>query len=79
MMNISRFSRTHTIDILKNKRLDIGDVDYTKNVLLRENYFFLNGYRHLFMDPSNTKLFLEGTRFEELYALFFFFITILFR
>ena len=60
------------IDILKNKRLDIGDVDYTKNVLLRENYFFLNGYRHLFMDPSNTKLFLEGTRFEELYALFLF-------
>ena len=60
------------IEILKNKRLDISDVYYTKDVLLRENYFFLNGYRHLFMDPSNTKLFLEGTRFEELYALFLF-------
>ena len=60
------------IEILKNKRLDISDVYYTKDVLLRENYFFLNGYRHLFMDPTNKKLFLEGTRFEELYSLFLF-------
>ena len=60
------------IEILKNKRLDISDVYYTKDVLLRENYFFLSGYRHLFMDPTNKKLFLEGTRFEELYSLFLF-------
>ena len=36
------------IKILRNKNLIIDDEEYTKNILLRENYFFLNGYRYLF-------------------------------
>ena len=60
------------IEILKNKKLVIGNENYAKDVLLRENYFFLNGYRHLFMDPNNQKVFVEGTRFEEVYSLFLF-------
>ena len=37
------------IEILKSKGLKIDDVDYAKDILLRENYFFLSGYRHLFL------------------------------
>ena len=37
------------IEILKLKGLVIDDIDKAKRILLRENYFFLSGYRHLFM------------------------------
>ena len=59
------------IDILKNKGLVIEDIDETKSILLRENYFFLSGYRHLFLD-SDGRTFLKGTTFRELYAMFTF-------
>ena len=59
------------IDILKNKGLVIEDIDETRNILLRENYFFLSGYRHLFLE-SDSKRFLSGTTFRELYAMFTF-------
>ena len=60
------------IEILKYKGLVINNVDYAKNILLRENYFFLSGYRHLFMKSNVDKVYREGTRFEELYSLFLF-------
>jgi len=63
------------IDIFKYKGLEITDENYVKNVLLRENYFFLNGYRHLFVNLENRN-FKKGTRFEELYSLFLFDRTI---
>ena len=59
------------VEILKFKGLVINDVDFARDVLLRENYFFLNGYRHLFM-TNNGKKFIPGTTFEELYSLFLF-------
>ena len=34
------------IEIFKHKGMIINDEKYAKTVLLRENYFFLNGYRH---------------------------------
>ena len=37
------------INILKSRGLIINDVDITKDILLRENYFFVNGYRHHFL------------------------------
>ena len=37
------------IEILKDKGLIINDINYAKEVLLRENYFFIMGYRHLFL------------------------------
>lgn len=69
------------IEILKNKGLTITDYDHTKETLLRENYFFINGYRSPFFQPG-TKKFIEGTTFEELYSLFTFdryFRNILFK
>ena len=59
------------IDILKHKGMVIADENYAKQILLRENYFFLNGYRHLFMQEGDRE-FLPGTRFEEMYSLFLF-------
>jgi abortive infection bacteriophage resistance protein len=58
------------IDILKGKGLEIDDIEYAKDVLLRENYFFLSGYRHLFLRSPKDRMFLPGTNFKELYAMF---------
>ena len=60
------------IEILKSKGLVINDLDKTKDILFRENYFFINGYRHMFMRGNKEKGFIEGTTFEELYAVFVF-------
>ncbi len=59
------------LEILKAKGLTINDYDKAKAILFRENYFFLNGYRHLLIDPGANK-FIEGSTFEELYAIFVF-------
>lgn len=60
------------IAILRSKGLVINNEDYTKEILLRENYFFLTGYRFLFMRSLSDRRFIEGTTFEELYAMFIF-------
>ena len=70
------------IEIFRHKGLVINDEKYAKEVLLRENYFFLNGYRHLFFKSQQDKSFIKGTRFEELYSVFLFdrsFRNILFK
>lgn len=58
------------IGILKERGLVINDVDKAKNLLLSENYFFINGYRHIFLKNSKSSEFIPGTTFDELYALF---------
>lgn len=60
------------IAILEEKGMIIEDYDYAKDVLLRENYFFLSGYRHLFMRTYHDNRFIEGTTFEEVYSMFMF-------
>ncbi len=58
------------VDILKERGLVIKDEEATKKILLKENYFFINGYRHMFTKQKGSDIFLEGTTFEELYAVF---------
>ena len=60
------------IEILKYKGMTINDEDYAKKILLRENYFFLSGYRYPFMRSDKDKHFLDGVTFEEMYSLFLF-------
>ena len=60
------------MEILKNRGLIINDEEKTRQILYRENYFFISGYRHLFTKEGTKDLFLEGTTFEELYATFVF-------
>lgn len=60
------------IEILKDKGLIINDIENTKEVLLRENYFFIMGYRHLFLRHDSSRKFIDGTTFDELYSLFVF-------
>ena len=70
------------VEILKNRGLVISDVDKTESLLLRENYFFINGYRHIFVKSHNDDMFIDGTTFDELYAVFQFdrnFRNILFK
>ena len=60
------------ITILEYKGMTVEDKEYAKEVLLKENYFFLNGYRHLFLKSETDKKFIPGTTFNELYSLFLF-------
>ena len=60
------------VEILQKKGLIVEDIDEAKEVLLRENYFFLNGYRHLFMVSEKNRIFIKGSTFRELYSLFLF-------
>ncbi len=43
------------VEILKNKGLIIEDENVVKDTLLRENYFFLMGYRHAFLISQKRK------------------------
>lgn len=58
------------VEILESKGLVIKDVERAKEILLRENYFFINGYRHVFLKQDVNRNFIEGATFEEMYALF---------
>ena len=60
------------IEILNYKGMTINDEEYAKKILLRENYFFLSGYRYPLMKSMTDKHFLEGVTFEEMYSLFLF-------
>lgn len=58
------------VEILKSKGLVIDDEANAKDILLRENYFFLNAYRSVFISHDGTRKFIPGTTFDELYSLF---------
>lgn len=60
------------VDILRNKGLVINDENKVKDILLRENYFFIMGYRHIFFKSERDREFISNTTFEELYAVFSF-------
>lgn len=60
------------IDILKSKGLIIEDIEETKEILLRENYFFVTGYRHLFLNSVSRKEYVVNATFKEMYSLFCF-------
>lgn len=58
------------INILEQKGLVINDKEKAKDILFRENYFFVTGYRSLFMENFKDRRFIKGTTFEEIYAMF---------
>ena len=58
------------ISILESKGLIIDDYLFTEDILIRENYFFISGYRHLFLKSPKDRNFIKGTTFRELYAIF---------
>ena len=53
------------ISILQARGLIIDDIDFAKDTLIRENYFFINGYRHLFLKNGSDKNYKEGTNFSR--------------
>ena len=60
------------LEILKSKGLIIEDETQAKEILLRENYFFINGYRVLLMNSYSDRSFIIGATFRELYGIFLF-------
>ena len=60
------------LEILKNKALIIEEENEVKEILLKENYFFIMGYRHVFLKSERDKKFIAGTTFNEIYSLFTF-------
>lgn len=72
-MNAKQFRTIdEQMEILKSKGLTIDNEDLAKDLLLRENYFFISGYRQPFLKSQKDKTYIEGATFGELYALFFF-------
>ena len=60
------------LGVFKSKGLTINDEEEARNILLKENYFFINGYRRVLMVSSKEKKFVKGATFDELYAIFMF-------
>lgn len=60
------------IEILRSKGLIIDNENLARELLLKENYFFITGYKHPFLKSPKDKTYVSGTKFEEVYALFFF-------
>ena len=60
------------IQILESKGLKINDYEKAKEILFKENYFFISGYRHLITEPLNNNKFVPNSTFDELYAIFIF-------
>lgn len=60
------------LKIFESKGLTINDREKAQDILLKENYFFLNGYRLIFMHSNNNKKFVKNSTFEELYFMFLF-------
>lgn len=60
------------IGILEEKGLEIKDKEFAKERLFRENYFFVSGYRHIFMQNDKIGKFIKGSTFEEVYSMFVF-------
>ena len=58
------------LNIFESKGLTITNRDRAKEILLKENYFFINGYRFIFMKSNSDRSFVKGSTFEELYAMF---------
>lgn len=60
------------VNILESRGLIVTDYDKTIDILFKENYFFINGYRHFLVKEDGSNKFLEGATFEELYSIFLF-------
>ncbi len=58
------------IQILQNKGLIVEDIDFARDILIRENYFFISGYRHLFLKSPKDKKYIKESTFRELYSVF---------
>ena len=58
------------LEIFKGKGLIIKNEEESKDILLRENYFFINGYRTIFLRSNTDRRFVKGATFDELYSAF---------
>lgn len=59
------------IELLKARGMKIDNEKFALEKLEEDNYYsIINGYKDLFLDTLDNNKFLEGTTFEEVYALF---------
>ena len=59
------------IELLKVRGLNFEDENLALKKLKEDNYYnIINGYKDLFLVSSNPDTFIEGTTFEEIYALY---------
>lgn len=59
------------IELLKNRNLTFEDEIKAKEILINNNYYnVINGYKQLFLNKSDEDNFIDGTTFEEIYALY---------
>ncbi|MCI5677943.1 MAG: Abi family protein [Candidatus Faecisoma sp.] len=59
------------INLLKSRNISFDDETKAKDILLNNNYYnIINGYKDLFLDCNNPHNYKQGTKFEEIYALY---------
>jgi len=62
------------IDLLISRGIDISttdDINYAKSVLRTESYYnLINGYNKLFLEDASANTFKNGTKLQEIYALY---------
>lgn len=59
------------ISLLKARNITFDNEDNAKKILLNNNYYnIINGYKDLFLSSDNPLVYKEGTKFEEIYALY---------
>lgn len=59
------------IELLKSRSLIISDKEFALKKLQEDNYYnIINGYKDLFLNPSDQNNFITGTTFEEIYSLY---------
>ena len=60
------------IEILRSRNIIINDIDFAKKALCNCSYYALiNGYKNTFLSVKGSDKFIEGTKFEHLYTLYF--------
>lgn len=58
------------IEIIKSRNIKIEDPVFARNVLSSISYYtIINGYKNSFLLSQETESFVDGTSFEDLYAL----------
>jgi abortive infection bacteriophage resistance protein len=60
------------LDLLKSRGLTVRDEAFARHCLEHHNYYRLSPYRFPFTHSGNRDLFLPGTTFEQLWALYVF-------
>ena len=67
----NKTSSNNQIGILKSKGLIINNPVFVRDLLERKGYYnIINAFKNLFLDPIDSKRYIQNTTFEEIYSVY---------